>query len=241
MYIKAIFVSKTTVYSQRKIQRKNILFVIAHPDDEAMFFTPTILELRKHNTLFLLCLSNGGFDGLGKVREKEMEASGKHLGFQEVQTLDHPDLQDGMKNFWETDNVAKAIQQYLVSKQGEMEINIIVTFDETGVSSHPNHIAVYRGVSQLFEKNQFQFDVLTLRTVGVIRKYIGYFDIYSVMPDCLNYFCLTPKHAFTALSVHHSQFVWFRKLFTIFSRYAYLNSLDHYTHHPEQYGEPRRQ
>ena len=58
-----------------------------------------------------------------------------------------------MKNFWETDNVAKAIQQYLVSKQGEMEINIIVTFDETGVSSHPNHIAVYRGVSQLFEKN----------------------------------------------------------------------------------------
>ena len=36
VYIKAIFVSKTTLYSQRKFQRKNILFVIAHPDDEAM-------------------------------------------------------------------------------------------------------------------------------------------------------------------------------------------------------------
>lgn len=36
MYIKAIFTAKTTKFSQRKIRKQNILFVIAHPDDEAM-------------------------------------------------------------------------------------------------------------------------------------------------------------------------------------------------------------
>jgi N-acetylglucosaminylphosphatidylinositol deacetylase len=80
-----------------------------------------------------------------------------------------------------------------------MEIDFIVTFDEQGISSHPNHIAVHRGVSHLFEMKRYQFDVLTLRTVNLFRKYIGYFDIYTVMPDQLNYFCLTPTHAYSAL------------------------------------------
>ena len=52
---------------------KNILFVMAHPDDECMFFTPTIYALKEKSNLYLLVLSNGGYDGLGKIREKEME------------------------------------------------------------------------------------------------------------------------------------------------------------------------
>lgn len=37
---------------------KNIMFVTAHPDDECMFFAPSILNMPQHN-LYLLCLSNG--------------------------------------------------------------------------------------------------------------------------------------------------------------------------------------
>ena len=42
-------------------QCKRVLFVIAHPDDESMFFGPTILSLTKRNDcqVYLLCLSNG--------------------------------------------------------------------------------------------------------------------------------------------------------------------------------------
>lgn len=37
-----------------------ILLVIAHPDDECMFFAPTILNLLKEGyTVYLLCLSAG--------------------------------------------------------------------------------------------------------------------------------------------------------------------------------------
>lgn len=37
-----------------------ILFVTAHPDDESMFFAPTILNLAKEGySIYLLCLSAG--------------------------------------------------------------------------------------------------------------------------------------------------------------------------------------
>lgn len=40
---------------------RRVLIVTAHPDDEAMFFGPTILSLanRPNCTIYLLCLSNG--------------------------------------------------------------------------------------------------------------------------------------------------------------------------------------
>jgi hypothetical protein len=36
MYIKAAYTAYTAPYWQRKIVKQNILYVIAHPDDEAM-------------------------------------------------------------------------------------------------------------------------------------------------------------------------------------------------------------
>lgn len=40
---------------------RRVLIVIAHPDDESMFFGPTILSLTKRTNcqVYLLCLSNG--------------------------------------------------------------------------------------------------------------------------------------------------------------------------------------
>ena len=75
LYFKAIWSFYTIPTYQRKIEKRNILYVIAHPDDEAMFFVPSITQLRTTNDLYLLCLSNGNFDGLGKIREKELHAS----------------------------------------------------------------------------------------------------------------------------------------------------------------------
>jgi N-acetylglucosaminylphosphatidylinositol deacetylase len=41
------------------LNQKNILVVIAHPDDECMFFAPSMLALSPKNNIQLLCLSNG--------------------------------------------------------------------------------------------------------------------------------------------------------------------------------------
>ena len=48
--------------STNKRKRINIMLVIAHPDDEAMFFVPTIrsiLENRSKFNLYLCCFSTG--------------------------------------------------------------------------------------------------------------------------------------------------------------------------------------
>ena len=57
-----------------------------------MFFVPSIMNLKNSNNLYLLCLSNGNFDGLGKIREKELHASAKYLGFIDSYVVDHPNL-----------------------------------------------------------------------------------------------------------------------------------------------------
>lgn len=67
---------------------QNILLVTAHPDDECMFFAPTILKLVEMDRdgtdvragLHSLCLSNGDMNGLGAMREKELQGSLDVLG-----------------------------------------------------------------------------------------------------------------------------------------------------------------
>lgn len=47
------------------LQGKRILLLIAHPDDEAMFFAPTLLALTRPelgNHVKILCLSSGELD-----------------------------------------------------------------------------------------------------------------------------------------------------------------------------------
>lgn len=57
-----------------------------------------------------------------------------------------------MQTYWDPNKVKEHIHKYLKEHQGENEITFIVTFDEFGISSHPNHIAVFKGVSKAFEE-----------------------------------------------------------------------------------------
>jgi N-acetylglucosaminylphosphatidylinositol deacetylase len=83
----------------------NILLLTAHPDDECMFFAPTILALAalqqpsfssrnptSSPSLYSLCMSVGNADGLGAVRKYELESSLDLLGIDTDKRLvvDHP-------------------------------------------------------------------------------------------------------------------------------------------------------
>lgn len=76
------------------ITSKNILLVTAHPDDETMFFAPTILTLQRKPdiNLFHLCLSNGDAEGLGETRRRELGQSLDILGIPPTKRwlIDHP-------------------------------------------------------------------------------------------------------------------------------------------------------
>ena len=67
---------------------KRPLLLTAHPDDECMFFAPTILALQEAPLLHppklhSLCLSVGNADGLGDIRRRELEGSLEVLGIGE--------------------------------------------------------------------------------------------------------------------------------------------------------------
>ncbi len=62
-----------------------MLLVTAHPDDETMFFAPTVLNLtkKKDSEVFLLCLSRGDTNKLKGVRKRELYKACEVLGIPE--------------------------------------------------------------------------------------------------------------------------------------------------------------
>lgn len=124
------------------------LLVIAHPDDECMFFAPTLLGLQRQGVVVhVLCLSKGDFAGLGATRACELRASCEALGVPEdrVLCLDDPQLQDGPASAWPATRIAALVHAHLHARR----LSRVVTFDAGGVSGHANHVATYEGVRLL--------------------------------------------------------------------------------------------
>ncbi|KAK9927570.1 hypothetical protein M0R45_024751 [Rubus argutus] len=215
------------------VNKRNVLLVVAHPDDESMFFTPTInyLTSRGHN-VHILCLSIGDADGAGNTRKEELYQASAILKVphQQVKILDHPDFQDGFGNVWNRNLLAKIIEEEVVSHG----IDLIITFDNYGVSGHCNHRDVHYGVRKfLLAPSQRNFEAWELVSTNIFRKYSGPVDIwlsnlYSMQCSDEMLHCLVNEHpqkSFLAMAQHASQWVWFRKLFVAFSSCTYVNTL----------------
>ena len=64
-----------------------------------------------------------------------------------------------------------------------------------------------------------------LVTTGILRKYLGLLDApLSVLSERC-YASIDPALNYRAMQAHFSQFVWYRRLFVLFSRYTFLNTL----------------
>ena len=177
-----------------------LLLVTAHPDDESMFFIPTLEALRHSGACsetHILCCSTGNSEGRGSVRAGELVNATRLLGIREqnVAVLDHYALRDGMREKWDSSAVAAAIRasvrkilesQGVTRKDHSSSLGIcIVSFDERGVSGHPNHCAVYKGVEEFLQGSvelgqnisSNQVFCYKLETVSMWRKFSSIFDI----------------------------------------------------------------
>lgn len=131
-------------------EKIGILFVTAHPDDESLFFAPSIsLFSSKKETfeVFILCLSSGDYEGLGLLRERELSSAAKafSLSVENVVCINDENLKDGWKE-WEEEDVKNHVKEFL---NKHSNIQLVFTFDAQGVSGHPNHRSVYKGVRRL--------------------------------------------------------------------------------------------
>ena len=218
-----------------------------------MFFGPTLQTLRGLGAhVHILCLSNGGADGLGAVRTKELEAVQAFLTIRSLKVVDDDRMKDGFDERWPAEVVASHVE----ASVRRVSADVVLTFDERGVSGHPNHTAAYRGVlhwmaaahqgtnestrRQQQARQQWGVrdgvkvaKVWVLVSANVFRKFIMMADV------CATFFLLEPRNTLVAasnpaqmmraMSMHESQWVWYRKLFVFFSRYSYVNTLKRVT------------
>ncbi|XP_053298213.1 N-acetylglucosaminyl-phosphatidylinositol de-N-acetylase isoform X2 [Pleuronectes platessa] len=129
------------------------LVVTAHPDDECMFFAPTIIRLVELNaSVHLLCLSEGNYYNQGAQRKKELLNSCVVLGIpaSRVTIVDHRKLPDDPKAEWSISLVSSVIVKHIRAHS----FNMVLTFDGRGVSGHANHIAIHKAVSHLASTGQ---------------------------------------------------------------------------------------
>ena len=63
LYIKFICLNKLVSREYGPSWKKDVLILTAHPDDECMFFTPTILNMRNEgHRLYIACLTKGNMN-----------------------------------------------------------------------------------------------------------------------------------------------------------------------------------
>ncbi|EFE30057.1 glycan biosynthesis protein (PigL), putative [Trichophyton benhamiae CBS 112371] len=203
------------------LTNKRICLLIAHPDDEAMFFAPTLLALTKPelgNHVKILCLSSGmcallmvldsasgwfliyqitgDAAGLGHIRKQELQKSALRLGLRnesDVFIVDDPSrFPDSMTATWSEENVsgllASAFAPQLAAQASSQSapmatIDILLTFDQSGVSYHPNHRSLYHGARAFLKAlmrgnsgHPCPVTLYTLTSTTLARKYIGVFD-----------------------------------------------------------------
>jgi len=89
----------------------------------------------------------GNFEHKAKVRRQELWRSCSKLGIPEsnIVLMNATNLPDDPYVDWRPDAVASLILHTIES----LDIQAIFTFDRDGVSSHPNHCAVYYAAASL--------------------------------------------------------------------------------------------
>ncbi len=135
---------------------RTLVFVHAHPDDEALLTAGTMARAVDEGQRVVLIVATNGAAGLStslvsgelaQVRSAELEAAVQAIGIHRLVSLDYPD--SGLNGeiaagFAHVDRftVAKRIAAVLNEEQAD----VLVGYDPAGGYGHPDHIQVHRSV-----------------------------------------------------------------------------------------------
>lgn len=158
--------------------RVNVVnLLIAHPDDEVMFFAPTLSQLQSIDNLQfnIVCFSNGNADGLGNIRAKELNDSISLLLKDQKFDIHLFDHIDGMKQKWGQDLMLNQLDSIIDTKNSSIN-NFILTFDDFGVSDHINHKAC-SSLAHNFKSLHNNITLLLLNSYGknIFKKYSAFY------------------------------------------------------------------
>ncbi|EEA06879.1 N-acetylglucosaminyl-phosphatidylinositol de-N-acetylase, putative [Cryptosporidium muris RN66] len=167
-------------------QYTSFCLIIAHPDDETLFFGPLINHFSNQSniSLYLLCLSNGNYYNKGYIRENELLNACRIIGIQQanIYILNNENLQDNPYIYWPSDVIIKEVYSFI----NKHHIECIITFDCYGISYHLNHISIYNAIKiikedkSLLESSNLKI-ILTLNTCNVFIKYLGIYSLFWLL------------------------------------------------------------
>ena len=157
---------------------------------------------------------------------------------------------------WDSKQLSRLLQTHFAPEMSKLasnkapktEIDILITFDQYGVSSHPNHRALYVGAKAFLQAIMRRHSgweppikMYTLMTTNILRKYMFIFDSIASVLDVIFsrkeegenptplFFVSTPleyrKAQLAMTTGHKSQMVWFRWGWITTSRYMVINYL----------------
>ncbi|ESK92452.1 glycan biosynthesis protein [Moniliophthora roreri MCA 2997] len=176
---------------------RKILLLTAHPDDECLFFSPTILALVAESNqcdgctqLYSMCLSAGDAEGLGEIRTVELERSLDVLGIKPSHRaiINHPDLQDNITASWDQQVISDVVKPFLV----QYGIDTVLTFDRQGISGHPNHGSLPVAVKHVLRGWTLESTIphpklytlvsvpLSIKYISIIAPIQAKFDLFTV-------------------------------------------------------------
>jgi N-acetylglucosaminylphosphatidylinositol deacetylase len=163
-----------------------------------------------------------------------------------------------MTRTWKPDDVANALSETFApsafrqpqpdsSGSSAIHIDVLITFDARGISSHANHISLYHGALHWLRQIDPAGSAVTmysLTTTNILRKYISLLDApfstlsavlhrltrgsYDHYPEHLLFLsdlsgCRRAQRAM--VNGHVSQMLWFRWGWIALSRYVSVNDL----------------
>lgn len=118
------------------------LIVVAHPDDESIFFGG-LLQKERSRPWHLVCVTDGNGDGRGRDRHQELRSAAKRL---KIETVEHWDFADKYEQRLEYSQLSERLK--ILSPQ----VHTIYTHGLLGEYGHPHHQDVSYAVHRLFSK-----------------------------------------------------------------------------------------
>ncbi len=149
-------------------EKKVLLAVLAHPDDETFGTGGTLaLYARQGVEVHLVCATRGevgdvdpqymaGFSSVAEVRESELRCAAGILGLAGVHFLDYRDSgMPGSTNNHHPNALASAPLDDVAAKVAHfynlLRPQVVITFDPIGGYRHPDHIAIQQATTLAFE------------------------------------------------------------------------------------------
>jgi N-acetylglucosaminylphosphatidylinositol deacetylase len=204
---------------------KTVLLIIAHPEDELSYWSPTIRTLINYNIkLKILCLSLKNNKRCQKIFKDEENSK----NFKEISKI--LKLEDNKLNTissYEPDVISNEIKKFLDDNN---DIGTILSFDENG-AGNAEHANCYEGLELFLKNNREEIKKKEIK-IFLLDSFNIFFKYTFIIPFIFFFFKefgFIINHCFDYnkwMKIHHNNLnIGFLKKIAIFLNcYSYFNS-----------------